>query len=44
MIASQIQHLISITNQISSNNNYKKSDKETAGFVAEHIKKFRSAP
>ncbi|MFT6249679.1 MAG: hypothetical protein ACJAZQ_002898, partial [Cognaticolwellia sp.] len=35
---SQIQHLISMFNQISSNNNYKKSDEETVIFVASHIK------
>ena len=40
MSTSQIQHLISMINQISRNNNYKKTDEETAEFVADHIKKF----
>lgn len=40
MSTSQIQHLISMINQISSNNNYKKTDEETAEFVANHIKNF----
>ncbi|MBL4764531.1 MAG: formate dehydrogenase subunit delta [Colwellia sp.] len=40
MSTSQIQHLISMINQISSNNNYKKSDEETASFVANHIRSF----
>jgi len=40
MSTSQIQHLISMINQISSNNNYKKSDEETASFVANHIRNF----
>jgi formate dehydrogenase subunit delta len=40
MSTSQIEHLISMINQISSNNNYKKTDEETASFVANHIKKF----
>lgn len=40
MSTSQIQHLISMINQISSNNNYKKSDEDTAKIVANHVKKF----
>jgi hypothetical protein len=40
MSTSQFQHLLSMINQISSNNNYKKIDEETAEFVADHIKKF----
>ncbi len=40
MSTSQIQHLISMINQISSNNNYKKTDEETAEFVANHVKNF----
>lgn len=40
MSTSQLQHLISMINQISSNNNYNKSDEETACFVANHIRSF----
>jgi formate dehydrogenase subunit delta len=40
MSTSQLEHLISMINQIASNNCYKKSDEETAGFVANHLKMF----
>lgn len=40
MSSSQTQHLISMINQIASNNNYKRNDEETAQVVATHIKKF----
>lgn len=40
MSISQLSHLIRMINQISNNNNYKKTDEETAEFVANHIKNF----
>jgi formate dehydrogenase subunit delta len=40
MSNSQIHYLVDMINQISSNNNYKKTDEETAHFVANHIKSF----
>lgn len=40
MSHSQIAHLVSMINQIASNNNYNKSDEETAHVVANHIQKF----
>ena len=38
--SSQIQHLITMVNQIASNNNYKKNDDETAQIVVNHLRKF----
>lgn len=40
MSTSQLEHLISMINQIASNNCYNKSDEETADFVAHHLKMF----
>ncbi|MBA6288756.1 MULTISPECIES: formate dehydrogenase subunit delta [unclassified Colwellia] len=40
MSSSQIDNLISMLNQIETNNNYKKTDEETAMIVANHVKKF----
>jgi formate dehydrogenase subunit delta len=40
MSSSQIDNLISMLNQIANNNNYKKTDEETAIIVANHVKKF----
>ncbi|MBA6328295.1 formate dehydrogenase subunit delta [Colwellia sp. MB02u-6] len=40
MSSSQIDNLISMLNQIANNNNYKKTDEETAMIVANHVKKF----
>ena len=40
MSSSQIDNLISMLNQIADNNNYKKTDEETAMIVANHVKKF----
>lgn len=40
MGTSQIEHLISMINQIASNNNYKSTDEQTAQVVATHLKKF----
>ncbi|ARD46041.1 formate dehydrogenase subunit delta [Colwellia sp. PAMC 21821] len=40
MSSSQIKTLVSMLNQIADNNNYKKTDEETAKVVAEHVKKF----
>lgn len=40
MSNSHVHYLVNMINQISSNNNYKKSDEETAHFVANHIKNF----
>jgi formate dehydrogenase subunit delta len=40
MTSSQVKNLISMLNQISDNNNYKKTDEEAAKVVANHIKKF----
>jgi len=40
MSSSQIKSLVSMLNQIADNNNYKKTDEETAKVVAEHVKKF----
>ncbi|MFT6331191.1 MAG: formate dehydrogenase subunit delta [Bermanella sp.] len=40
MSSSQIKTLISMLDQIASNNNYKKTDEETAKIVANHLQKF----
>jgi len=40
MSTSQTGHLITMINQIASNNNYKSTDENTAKIVANHIKKF----
>jgi len=40
MSSSQIENLVSMLNQIANNNNYKKTDEETAKIVANHVKKF----
>jgi len=40
MSSSQIDNLISMLNQIANNNNYKKTDEETAMIVANHVKRF----
>lgn len=40
MATSQTLQLVNMINQIANNNNYKKSDEETAEIVADHIKKF----
>lgn len=37
---SQVENLVSMLNQIASNNNYKKTEEETALIVANHVKKF----
>ncbi len=42
--SSQIEHLIDMVNQIASNNNYKKSDEDTAKVVINHLKKFWARP
>jgi len=44
MNTSQIQHLINMANQIASNNNYNKSDEETAEVVINHLQKFWARP
>jgi formate dehydrogenase subunit delta len=40
MSSTQIKNLVSMLNQIANNNNYKKTDEETAKIVANHIQKF----
>ncbi|MDO6489454.1 formate dehydrogenase subunit delta [Colwellia sp. 6_MG-2023] len=40
MSSSQIENLVSMLNQIANNNNYKKTDEETAKVVANHVKRF----
>jgi len=40
MSSSQIENLVSMLNQIASNNNYKKTDEETAAVVANHVNRF----
>ncbi|MFQ3235761.1 MAG: formate dehydrogenase subunit delta [Paraglaciecola sp.] len=40
MSSSQITNLVSMLDQIANNNNYKKTDEETAKIVANHIQKF----
>jgi formate dehydrogenase subunit delta len=40
MSSSQIKTLISMLDQIASNNNYKNTDEETAKIVANHLQKF----
>lgn len=40
MSSSQIKNLVSMLDQIANNNNYKKTDAETAKIVANHLQKF----
>nr|WP_297348422.1 formate dehydrogenase subunit delta [uncultured Glaciecola sp.] len=40
MSGTQIKNLVSMLNQIANNNNYKKTDEETAKIVANHLQKF----